>query len=620
MKNTVKKIIVNAVAHACEKGLLKNSQLPEMAIEVPRHEKHGDFSSNIAMISASIQKMAPRKIAEAIVASIKDTDGSLEKTEIAGPGFINFFLKKSTWYPVLETIHRQDKTFGSSDIGQGKKVQVEFVSSNPTGPLHIGHGRGAAVGDAVGNILAFAGFDVQKEYYINDSGSQIRTLGLSVWLRLCESLGKDIRFPENCYQGDYIRDIAQDLRENMGKELLAKSKITGIDASGNQEAGIGASGNQEAEIDASGNEEAEIGTSGNEEAKIGASGNEETEIDVSGNEEVVSICAKYAADKILQGIKDDLADFGVTFDRWFSEQSLYDTGMVQDTIKDYQARDVIYEKDGALWFKTEQYGDEKDRVVVKKNGQTTYFASDIAYHMEKFNRGFDRVIDVWGADHHGYINRINASIEAAGRSREQFDVILVQLVNLLRAGVQVAMSTRSGEFVTLKDIVDEVGSDAARFIFLSRSYDSGLDFDLDVAKQQTSENPVYYVQYVHARITAMMARACEQGVLSNTEQLDDVHFFSHHLNLLVEPEEIRLIKILASFPDVVEKGASSLHPHVIFTYLISLASEFHAYYNRHKVITGNRELTLARLFLVSGVKKVIRNALSLLGVSAPERM
>lgn len=569
MKNVIKNIVLDAAKTAFNKGLLPNDITPDMEIEAPRHENHGDFSTNFAMVSASVQKMAPRKIAEIIRSSIeeklkedsvdKNRAGILEKIEIAGPGFINFFLAPCAWYPVIEKIHSQGEAFGRSNIGQGKKVQVEFVSANPTGPLHIGHGRGAAVGDSVGNILAFSGFDVQKEYYINDSGRQIRTLGRSVWLRLCQSAGRQIEFPEDCYQGDYIRDIAKEINESArGVELFSKPEP-----------------------------------------------------------EAVDICAKYAADKILQGIKDDLTDFGVKFDRWFSEQSLYDSGKVQDAIKDFQSRDVIYEKDGALWFKTEQFGDEKDRVVVRNNGLTTYFASDIAYHKEKFDRGFDRVIDVWGADHHGYINRINAAIEATGRKREQFDVILVQLVNLLRAGQPVAMSTRSGEFVTLKEIVDEVGKDAARFIFLSRSYDSGLDFDLEVAKQQTAENPVYYVQYVHARITGIIGKAFEQGVVSNIS-LPEVNLPS--FELLVEPEEIKLLKILASFPEVVEKSALTLHPHIIFTYLMSLASAFHGYYNRHKVITEDQTLSLTRLYLVSSVQKVIRNGLTLLGVSAPERM
>ena len=557
MDKKIKEILVDAARRAFENGLLPSDALPDMEIEVPRHENHGDFSSNVAMVSASVQKMAPRKIAEALLAHLDDPHGIIEKCEIAGPGFINFFLAPSSWHPFVAAVHEQDHRFGALETGQGRKVQVEFVSANPTGPLHVGHGRGAAVGDAVGNILAFAGYDVQKEYYINDSGRQIRTLGLSVWLRLCESLGREISFPQDCYQGEYIREIAAEILERQGSEIAEKEEAEGV-----------------------------------------------------------QICARYAADKILKGIQDDLAAFGVTFDKWFSEQSLYDSGRVQSMIEMFREKGVVYEKDGALWFNTEAFGDEKDRVVVRQNGITTYFASDIAYHMEKFERGFDRVIDVWGADHHGYINRINASIDASGRSSDQFDVILVQLVNLLRGGAPVAMSTRAGEFVTLKDIVDEVGRDAARFLFLSRSYDSGLDFDLELAKQQTSENPVYYVQYVHARIAGIMLKAVEQGIVKT----DEVDWQRVDISCLTQAEEIKLIKTLATFPKAVEKSAASLHPHVIFTYLMTLASTFHGYYNRHKVITDDATTTLARLCLVGAVKKVIRNALALLGVSAPERM
>lgn len=556
MKESIKQLILDGARKAYGKGLLNSDNFPEMEIEEPRYDAQGDFSTNFAMVSASVQKMAPRKIAEAVLSCIDDTESVIEKTEIAGPGFINFFLTTAAWYPILETIVRKDDRYGSSEFGGGKKVQVEFVSANPTGPLHVGHARGAAVGDAVGKILAFAGFDVQKEYYINDSGRQIRTLGLSVWLRLCQMLGREVDFPKDCYQGDYIKDIARELHEKMGTDLSEKEEA-----------------------------------------------------------EAVSICAKYAASVILAGIKEDLAAFGVEYDQWFSEQSLYDSSRVQKAIEDFRAKDLIYEKDGALWFRTSDFGDEKDRVVVRNNGITTYFASDIAYHMEKFERGFERVIDVWGADHHGYINRINASIDASGRKSDQFDVILVQLVNLLRGGQPVAMSSRSGEFVTLKDIVDEVGKDAARFLFLSRSYDSGLDFDLEVATQQTSENPVYYVQYVHARIAGIVAKAVAEGVLDTDEPE-----WAGSAAMLVEPEEIKLIKILASFPETVEKSAATLHPHVVFTYLMGLASAFHGYYNKHKVITQDRELSRGRLFLVTAVKKVIRNGLSLLGVSAPERM
>jgi len=571
MKVTIKKIVLNAAQKAFENGALPSDQIPEMEIEEPRHQSHGDFSTNFAMVSAAIQKMPPRKIAESLVSVIEalcevpdgisgeisdETAGLIEKVEIAGPGFINFFLSNKAWHPVVDQILEQDKAYGASDMGKKKKVQVEFVSANPTGPLHVGHGRGAAVGDSVGNILSFAGFDVQKEYYINDSGRQIRTLGTSVWLRLLQKAGKDIEFPDDCYKGDYIKGLAAEIYEKEGDTLFRKTE-----------------------------------------------------------DDALLVCAKFAAKKILKGIRQDLSDFGVTFDQWFSEQSLYDAGRIQKAIEDFKSKDLMYEEDGALWFRTQDFGDEKNRVVVRNNGLTTYFASDIAYHMEKYERGFEKVIDVWGADHHGYIKRIDASIVASGRKSEQFEVILVQLVNLLRHGKPVQMSTRAGEFVTLKDIVDEVGKDAARFMFLSRSYDSGLEFDLELAKQKNSDNPVYYVQYVHARITGILLKAKQENIIQ------DIDFNKgEYLNVLNAVEEINLLKILNAFKENVEKSATTLHPHVIFTYLMSLASTFHSYYNKHKVISNDSELTQARLSLVLAVKKVIRNGLTLLGVFAPERM
>jgi len=563
MKNKIKKIVLDAVQKGFENGLLTSDQIPEMEIEEPRNSSHGDFSTNFAMVLASIQKMPPRKIVQRLVSSIKalgkasgEEADLIEKIEIAGPGFINFFLFKEAWHPVVDRILEQDKKYGASDIGKNEKVQVEFVSANPTGPLHVGHGRGAAVGDSIGNILCFAGFNVQKEYYINDSGRQIRTLGKSVWLKLLEKTGKEIQFPDECYQGDYIKDLACEILEKEGAQFIQGDE-----------------------------------------------------------KEVIAECAKFAANKILEGIKEDLYRFGITFDNWFSEQSLYDSGRVKKVIDEFTAKDLIYKEDGALWFRTQDFGDEKNRVVVKNNGQTTYFASDIAYHMEKYERGFDRVIDVWGADHHGYIKRIDAAVVASGRKSRQFEVILVQLVNLMRGGKPFQMSKRAGDFVTLKDIVDEVGKDAARFMFLSRSYDSGLDFDLELAKQKNSDNPVYYVQYVHARITGILLKAKQENIIQ------DIDFNKgKNLNLLTAFEEINLIKILDTFKDNVEKSAQALHPHVIFTYLMTLAAAFHGYYNRHKVITDNTEQTLARLSLVLAVKKVIRNGLALLGVNAPERM
>ncbi len=555
MKQNIRALIQDSLAKAHREGILPSSKFPEIQLEEPKVKAHGDLSSNIAMTMASIQKMPPRKIAEIIVAHITDPAGLIAATEIAGPGFINFFINPASWLPALKAVHEADADYGACNIGQGKKVQVEFVSANPTGPLHVGHGRGAAVGDSVAAILRFCGFDVIKEYYINDSGRQINTLGRSTYLRYRELYGETVDFPDDCYQGDYIRDIARRVQEQKGRELMDAPPETAI-----------------------------------------------------------AYCARLAASDILAGIQQDLKAFGVEFENWFSEQTLYDSGKVADVLDDFKRREIIYEQEGAFWFKTSERGDEKDRVVIRSNGQTTYFASDIAYHQDKFERGFERVIDVWGADHHGYIPRIKASIEASGKDRDCFDVILVQLVNLLRNGEPVAMSTRSGEFVTLAEVVNEVGRDAARFIFLTRHYESSLDFDLEVAKKKSNDNPVYYVQYVHARIASILRKAAEEGrpVCENREQ--------DALAKLQETEEIELIKALARYPETVLAAAELMAPHRITYYLMNLASLFHSYYNRHKVLTDDERLTSGRLYLIEGIRIVIRNGLTLLGVFAPDQM
>ncbi|MGD9331312.1 MAG: arginine--tRNA ligase [Desulfobacterales bacterium] len=553
MKTKLKEIVQAAAQQAHDESLLPSGDFPAFDIEEPKNETHGDFSTNLAMVMAKTQKMPPRKIAEILKPYLERGADWILKTDIAGPGFINFFVAPGAWAPVLETIHAANDRYGSSNMGAGQAIQVEFVSSNPTGPLHVGHGRGAAVGDSVARILAFAGYEVQREYYINDSGRQIRTLGLSVLLRYRALLGETVDFPETCYQGGYIEDLARDVKAQHGNQLLAKDE-----------------------------------------------------------DDAVTICARHAAGLIIEGIRQDLLDFGVSFDQWFSEQSLYDKGRVAACIAALEDRQLVYAHEGALWFKSTAFGDEKDRVVVRNNGITTYFASDIAYHQEKFERGFDRVIDVWGADHHGYIPRMKAAVEASGTPPERFQVILVQLVNLLRGGVPVAMSTRAGEFVTLQDVVNEVGRDAARFIFLTRHYDSTLDFDLELAKQKSNDNPVYYVQYVHARIASICRKAAiEDGHAPLDRQA---------LAALTTPEDIQLIKQLNRYPEIIETSARFMEPHRVSFYLMTLAGAFHSYYNRQRVLTDNPVTTKGRLYLVTAVQKVIRNGLSLLGVSAPERM
>jgi arginyl-tRNA synthetase len=554
IKSNLKQIVREAAQRAHAEGHLPSDDFPDVEIEEPKNETHGDFSTNLAMIMAKAQKMAPRKIAEILQPYLEEAAAWIQKTDIAGPGFINFFIASDAWGPVLTAIHAANDRYGASAIGEGRKIQVEFVSSNPTGPLHVGHGRGAAVGDSVARVLAFSGYDVQREYYINDSGRQIRTLGLSVLLRYRALFGESIDFPETCYQGDYIIEMARALKDQQGDRLLSQSE-----------------------------------------------------------DEAVTICARYAAGLIIEGIRQDLLDFGVSFDQWFSEQSLYDSGRVDTCIATLREKKQVYEKDGALWFKSTDFGDEKDRVVVRNNGITTYFASDIAYHQEKFERGFDRVIDVWGADHHGYIPRMKAAVAASGVNPENFQVILVQLVNLLRGGAPVAMSTRAGEFVTLQDVVNEVGSDAARFLFLTRHYDSPLDFDLEVAKQKSNDNPVYYVQYVHARIASICRKA--EIDLPEGAPLDP-----QALAALTDPEDVQLIKQLNRYPDTVQTSARFMEPHRVTFYLMTLAGAFHSYYNRQRVLTDDPITTKGRLYLVTAVQKVIRNGLALLGVSAPDHM
>jgi arginyl-tRNA synthetase len=554
MKQYLQQLITDAYEKARKAGDLTSPDMPTADIEEPKFENQGDFATNIAMVSASVQKKAPRKIAEALLKHIAFPNEMIKKVEIAGPGFINFFMEPSAWHPILKLIHEKGAQYGKSGLGQGKKIQVEFVSANPTGPLHVGHGRCAAVGDVLASVLAFAGYDVHREYYINDSGRQIKTLGRSVFLRYNEIFGIEVEFPKDCYQGDYIRDLAREMQEIKGNDLLDFKE-----------------------------------------------------------EEAVEECARFAAKKILRNIEDDLLGFGIAYNRWFSEQSLYDEGKVDAAIADYKDRNELYLEDGALWFRSSAYGDEKDRVVVRSNGETTYFASDIAYHRNKFERGFERIIDVWGADHHGYIPRMKATIEASGHSKDQLDVILINLVNLLRNGEPVAMSTRAGEFETLEDVVKEVGRDAARFIFLTRHHESPLDFDLEVAKKKTNDNPVYYVQYVHARIASILRNSLERGIKAGDRS-------NEAASRLVEPEEIQLIKTMARYPEVIENSAVFMEPHRISFYLMELSAAFHAYYNKHRVLSDDNLLTEGRLSLVSAVKKVISNGLTLMGVSSPEKM
>lgn len=554
MKNKIALIMETAVHDCVQKGLLPEVKLPYIEVEVPGNPEHGDYASNIALILASQAKQNPRKIAGIIQENLTDTENILEKTQIAGPGFINFYLKDSVWQNTLRIIEEQKERYGSENVGSAQKVQVEFVSANPTGPLHIGHARGAVVGDVIANLLKTVGYSVDKEYYINDAGNQMNNLGRSVLFRYRELQGEKIEFPENCYQGDYIKDIANDIIKEEANKYL--------------------------ELD---------------------------------EEETIRNFTAIAGSVILEEIKDDLRDFGVTFDNYFSERELYKNDGLTKLLDSLQRQGFIYSDGETLWFKTTSYGDEKDRVVVRKNGEPTYFAADIAYHQNKYARGYKMIIDIWGADHHGYMPRMWAGIQALGQNKESLKLILVQLVNLLRGGVPVAMSTRSGEFVTLREVLDEVGKDAARYNFLMRRSDSHLDFDLEVAKKQSNENPVYYVQYAYARICSILRMAEERGiVLPSFDDIDPA--------ALREPEEIKLMKIMARYPETIYGAAKNLEPHRITFYLNELASLFHSYYNKNKVVSDDEKLTAARLFLMQTIRIVLQNSLKILGVSAPEKM
>lgn len=523
-------------------------------VEIPREKGFGDIATNIALLLAKQAGKAPKDFAREIGNSLKEQSTAVASVSVDGPGFINITLTPAFWQETIRMVETGGASFGSSTVGGSKKIQIEYVSANPTGPLHIGHGRGAAVGDSLARTLRFAGYDVATEYYINDAGRQMRLLGLSVWLRVLELAGKNFVKPEDWYKGDYIIDIA--------KEVMEKTP----------------------------------------------------DLADMPDEHGVAVCFEYAMQAILDGIREDLETFRVGHDVWYSERSLVRRGAVADSFKRLENAGHIYEKDGALWFRATELGDDKDRVLRKSDGSLTYFASDIAYHNDKYARGFERVVDIWGYDHHGYVPRMRAAVRALGKSDERFDVILVQLVNLLRGGVQVAMSTRSGEFETLADVMNEVGVDASRFMFLSRKSDSHLDFDLELVKQRSMENPVYYVQYAHARISAVLRKAAERNlVLPETGGAD--------YSLLAEPAELNLLRLMDKFEDVAQSAALNLSPHHISHYLMELAGELHSYYAAHQVLgSGDDRVTLARLALLRAVARVAANGLDLLGVSAPDSM
>ncbi|MCW3132843.1 MAG: arginine--tRNA ligase [Methanophagales archaeon] len=552
MRQKIKALLLDALNQAQKIGSLPRIAPPLFSIEVPKVADYGDFSTNLAFLLSKKTKQSPQEIAKELISHLPSCDW-IKKVEIAAPGFINFFLKSSAWQGVIKNIITRPESYGQGKERE-EKIIVEFVSANPTGPLHIGHGRGAAVGDTLANILDYAGYKIKREYYINDVGRQIQILGRSVFLRYLELLGEKIDFPKDHYQGEYIKKLAQEILERKGNKYREVAE-----------------------------------------------------------KEVIPLFATFAKERIMEDIKKDLNNFGVRFDYWFSEKDLIKNGDVANLIKWLKDTGLAYEKDGALWFASSRFNDEKDRVLVRANGATTYFASDLAYHKNKFERGFHILIDLWGADHHGYVPRLKAGIQALGYDMEKLKILLVQLVHLKRGGKPLAMSTRAGEFVTLKEVLEEVGKDAARFIFLTRSCDSHLDFDLEVAKSQNMENPVFYVQYAHARVCSLEKIAKERGI-------EFPPFNAVDLTPLQSEGEIGLMKLLARFPDLIEDIARTLEPHRLSYYLTELAGEFHRYYNKYRILDAPEDICAARFALAQAVKIVIAKGLSLLGVSAPKQM
>lgn len=587
MKAEIKHLVKTALEQLKADGELANDIAAEIVIEHARDKSHGDFACNIAMRLAKPAKRKPRDIAELIISKIPESL-MVKSISIAGPGFINFTLADTAFFSVVKNIFEKAENFGQSTIGENKKVQVEFVSANPTGPLHVGHGRGAAYGAVVSNLLKAVGYQVSKEYYVNDAGRQMDILAASVWLRYLEHCGEKVTFPVNAYKGEYVLDIAASIFEAHGEDFRKPfaEVICDVPIDEGQEGG-----DKEAHID-------------------GIISQAKTLLGHAHYRTVFGV----GLNTIITDIREDLAEFGVTFDEWFSERSLMEDGAIDKALNKLKDNDHVYEKGGALWFRSTDFGDEKDRVVVRDNGQHTYFAADIAYHLNKFDRGFDKCLDIWGADHHGYVARVKGSIKAMEQDADALDVLLVQFAVLYKGGEKMQMSTRSGQFVTLRELREDVGNDAARFFYVMRKCEQHLDFDLDLAKSQSNENPVYYIQYAHARICSVFRELNEKN-MTHDEPVGEAN-----LALLNSPQESAIMSTLARFPEVVENAAMNYEPHNIPHYLRELANEFHTYYNAQKFIVEDEATRNARLYLIKAVRQVIQNGMRLIGVSTPEAM
>ncbi|OQW30650.1 MAG: arginine--tRNA ligase [Nitrospira sp. SG-bin2] len=561
--------MLGALDEARKKGQLKTEAWPALTLDAPKRPEWGDLASTVAMSLASSEQRAPHDIAQIIVENLPRREQLFERVEIVRPGFLNLTVKPALWQEVLKEIESQGAAYGKTDLGRGRRVLVEYVSANPTGPLHVGHGRGAAVGQAVARLLDAVGYEVAGEYYVNDAGRQMKLLGSSVYARYRELSGQPVEFPEDGYHGVYITAVAERIKQQLGD--TAKDLAPA---------------------------------------------------------ELEEQCRMFAYREMLAEIREDLNSFGIEFQSWFSEASLLESKAVEQVLDELKSRGLLFEQEGAWWFRSSAFGDEKDRVVKKQDGEYTYLASDIAYHRDKLRRGYDLLIDVWGADHHGYIPRMQAVVQAYGHPKERLHVVLVQLVKLLRAGVEVKMSKRTGSFVTMREVIDEVGADAAKFFFLMRDSRTHLDFDLDLAKQRSADNPVYYVQYAHARIASLWRVAGARGI-------DCPPAADADLSVLTDPDELGLIRKLSAYPDILQTSASAFEPHRMTYYLQQLAALLHTFYNKHRILppAGIQEAgeaepveeltpkkTAARLMLMRGVQQVIRNGLSVLGISAPEQM
>jgi arginyl-tRNA synthetase len=579
VQEKVTSALLGALNGAKKKGQLKTESWPQLSLDAPKRPEWGDLASTVAMSLAASEQRAPHDIAQIIIDNLSQREQLFDRVEIVRPGFLNLTLKPAVWQEVLKEIETQGSAYGRAELGQRRRVLVEYVSANPTGPLHVGHGRGAAVGQAVANMLKAVGYDVVNEYYINDVGRQMKLLGASVYARYEELSNRPVEFPSEGYHGAYITAVAERVKQQLGPELTGRPAT-----------------------------------------------------------EVEERCRTFAYQELLSLIREDLRSFGVEFESWFSEASLVNSGAVQRVLDELKSQQFLFEQEGAWWFRSSAFGDEKDRVVRKQDGEYTYLASDIAYHQDKLRRGYDLLIDVWGADHHGYIPRMQAVVQAYGYPKDRLQVVLVQMVNLLRGGKKVEMSKRAGEFITMREVIDEVGADAAKFFFLMRDSDSHLDFDLELAKQRSSDNPVYYVQYAHARIASLWRVAARRGIACPLPSETD-------LTRLKDPDELGLIRKLSAYPSVLQGSAMAYEPHRMTYYLQQLAGMLHTFYNKHRILppAADRDLlevtpeglvpgeglqkevlaperTAARLALMSGIQQVLKNGLGVLGISAPEQM